>query len=210
MKLTLNAKILRIILFVSMVLIVAGAAAGFIFARKELQAFATSISQLEADAASVDSNVETLKQLETTVKENGDIKAKAEAIAVPASQYPVAVIANITEIANQAGVSLTSINYGDGAGNTASGTPQTTPTTDGTSAVPGSTPAPAAGATPSGVTKKTVNVTTESPVNYDALMKFIKGIETDDMFMHITKISLTKGIDNSVNTQPFTVEVYVR
>ena len=206
MKLTLDAKLLRIILLAGMLLLVCGAVAGFIFAQKKLQEFATSISQIEADAAAGDGNIAALQQLQDTLKTTQDIKTKADSIAVPASDYPVVVIQNITNIANRAGVKLTSVSYGDSTSPTA----QPTPGGTATPVNPGAVTAPATGIEPSGVTKKTINVTTESPVNYDALMSFLRGIETDDMYMHITKVSITKADGNSVTTQPFVIEVYVR
>jgi len=213
MKLHLNAKNLRIVLIAGMILIMAGAVMGFILARNELQKFATSISQMEANAASVDNDVATLKQLQTTLKANQDIKDKANAIAVPSSDYPVKVIANVTEIANKAGIKLTSINYGNetsaAPGNT--GAAQTTPAGGTTTSPPAPNTTDTTGvATPSGFTKKTINVSTEPSVDYNALMSFIKGIETDDMFLHITRLSLAKGVDGSVTVQPFTIEVYIR
>jgi len=205
MKLTISPKSLRSVLLVVILVLIAGTIAGFIVARNQLQEFAASISQMEVNAASVDSNIETLKKLQVTLKEAEDIKAKTNSITVPASEYPVSVIANITAVAKQAGVKLTSINYGDAS--TPSGATQTTPNGG---AATGTAPAPTQATTPSGVTKKTVNVTVESPVSYDALMNFIKGIETDDMYMHITKISLTKADGKTVSTQPFTIEVYTK
>lgn len=202
MKLTLDAKKLRIILLVVMLILVVGTVAAFIFARKELQSFATSISQMEADAASVDSNIAALKQLEGTIDEVRDVKSKADSIAVPASEYPVAVIANINKIASKAGVTIASISYGDTSADSNAANP-VPPSSTGVTAPPATT-------SPSGMTKKTVNVALESPVDYDALMNFIKGIETDDMFMYITKVSLAKSSDNAVNTQPFTIEVYTK
>ncbi len=208
MKITLNAKILRIILLMLMLLLISGSVAGFIFAKSKLQEFATSISQIEADAAAGDGNIEALQQLEGTLEKTRDIKTKVDSIAVPAADYPVVVIQNITDIAAKAGIELTSVSYGD---STETPTTQSTPGTTTTPGV-GTTTAPAAEApqTVSGATKKTINVTTESPVSYDVLMSFLRGIESDDMYMHITKVSMTKETGNLVTTQPFTIEVYVR
>lgn len=211
MKKSLNAKSLRVILAASMLLLIAGAVAGFIFAQKQLQAFATAISQIEADAAVGDDNIITLKQLETTLKDVRDVKSKADSIAVPTSDYPVAVIKNITNIANKSGIPLTGISYSDGDSSTTAATGTPTPTTPApTTATPGATATPSTVTTPTGVTKKTINVSTASPVSYDNLMNFLKRIENDDMYLHITKVSLTKSEGNTVTTQPFIIEVYVR
>ncbi len=208
MKITLNAKVLRTILLVVMFLLISGSVAGFIFAKSKLQEFATSISQIEADAAAGDGNIATLQQLEGTLEKTRDIKTKVDSIAVPAIDYPVVVIQNITDIASKAGIGLTSVSYGDSAETSST---QSTPSATTTPGV-GTTTAPTAGTaqTVSGATKKTINVTTESPVSYDVLMSFLRGIESDDMYMHITKVSMTKTTGNLVTTQPFTIEVYVR
>jgi len=210
MKITLNAKVFRTILIVAILILTSGAIAGFIFTKQKLQEFATSINQIEADAAAGDGNIAALKQLGDKLKTTQDIKAKADSIAVPSSDYPVKVIQNITDIASSAGVRLTAISYG---GATDASGAQAVP--GGAAAAPVTTPgttAPVTGAAGavSGATKKTINVTTESPVNYDALMNFLRGIETDDMYMHITKVSMTKAEGNTVTTQPFIIEVYVQ
>ena len=203
MKTHLNAKNLRILLSVVMLLMAAGAVTGFIFAQKQLQEFATSISQIEADAKAGDDNVETLNNLETTLEGVRDVKVKADSVAVPAAKYPVAVMNNISNLAAKSGVSLTAISYND-AEVSAGTTPQPA-TPDATT-----TPATTTPAAPSGVSKKMINVTPQSPVSYSSFMSFLRRIENDDMYLHVTKVSITKGEGNTITTQPLIIEVYVR
>ncbi len=203
MNLSLNAKRLRIVLFIAMALLLVGAVGGFILARSKLQSFASSISQMEADSTSIDGSIETYKQLQDKLKQSEDIKTKVNSITVPTTEYPVSVISNVTGIAKQAGVTINSINYGESS-DTAKTTPQA-PAGGAPTATPEATQT-----TPAGVTKKEVNVVLATPVDYDALMAFIKAIETDEMYMHINRITLTKSEGNTVTVQPLIIEVYTK
>lgn len=206
LKVSLNAKSFRIVLLIVMLLLVIGAVGGFIFARNKLETFASSISQMEADASQVDGNIEALKKLQVSLKDTQDITAKVNAITVPASDYPVAVIGNVTAIAKRSGVKLSSVNYGESADTPTAQTPPS-----GTGTPPAITPQTTQEApVPAGVTKKTVNVVVESPVDYTAVMNFIKNIETDNMYMHINRITLTKAEGTSVTLQPLAIEVYTK
>lgn len=214
LELSLTANVLRIILLVTVILLTTGGVAGFIVAQGTLQKFAASISQTEVDAAAVDGNIAKFKQLETTLKNTQDIKNKADSIAIPASDYPVAVIANITNIAKESNVDIQSIGYGDntttGAAASSGTTPTPTPTTSTPTTLPNGAPIPGNTTPQSTSAKKTVNVTLKSPLDYTSLMSFIKRIENNSTYLHITSISLTKAEANSVTVLPFTIEVYTR
>jgi hypothetical protein len=210
MKYTLTAQNLRILLGIGALLLVVGTATGFIFAQQKLQEFASTIIQLETDAKATNDSITTLQQLSTTLEGYKDVKQKAESITVSTSDYPVEVIKSITKLAGESNVKLTDISYGNDA---AQGGESGVVPPEGTAAAPLPTAAgePAAStSTPEGVEKKTINVSVESPVDYNQFMLFLKKIETNDTYLHVTKISMSKGPENTITVQPFVIEVYVK
>ena len=203
MKKGLTARKLRIVLIISMLLIAAAATAGFMYAKAGLDDYAQAISRLNADAQSGNTNILTLKKLQTRLDSEQAVINDARNIVASSSNYTDTVIDNISSIARNSGVSVSSISFLDDSTTAAAAAPTATP---GTPATPGTTTAPTA----SGVTKKTVSVTIGSPLSYDALITFLKNLESNDLKMQPTSVSMTKDKGNLVSTQPFTIEVYVR
>lgn len=208
MKTAMSAQKLRALLIAVMLLLFVGATAGFIFAQQQLQNFATTIVQLEADAQATNGNIASLQQLEKTLTDYASVQQKANSIAINASDYPVEVINTLTQLANQSGIRLTNVSYGNnenaGSGGAPSGSPAPTPA----SPAPGG--ANATPSTPAGLTKRMLNVTVQSPVDYNGFTNFLSRVENSSMHLHITKLSLARESGNSISVQPFTVEVYLR
>lgn len=202
---TLTAKKLRIMLLVLMVLVIAGVAGGFLFIERNLRSYATTISRLNADAKSGDDNIQTLKNLQERLASEQDTIAAARSVVADSTKFSDQVINDISRIAAESGVTITSLEFTKDQA-AAAGTPQATaPTT----ATPGgavvTTPA-----APAGVTKKTVSVSIQSPLRYASLLSFIQKIESNDLKMQLTNVTITKEKDDMVTTQTFTIEVYVR
>lgn len=195
----MTAQRLRVVLFFIMVLIMVAAVVGFSIVQKNLASYATSISKLNADAQSGDKDIRTLKSLKTRLAEQQELIQKTRAIVGDASSYADTVINDISQIGTQSEVQVKSIAFAENisaAG--ATGAPLTA-----------GTPTPTTAA-PSGVTKKTVTVSIASPLSYTNLMKFLSRIETNQLRMHVTKVTMTKDTGNDVATQDLTIEVYVR
>lgn len=199
----MTAQKLRIVLFIVMIAIVALAAGGFMYAKSGLDSYATTISQLNADAESGDSNIQTLRKLKTTLDEERTTIERARSVVASSSDYADKVISNISSIASQSGVTITSIEFTDNASaaGTASGAAQT---------AQGTTTAPAATGAPAGLTKKSVLVSIKTPLDYDTLMRFIGAIESNTLKMQLTGLTLTADSNGQVTTQALTIEVYVR
>lgn len=207
MKSGMTARKLRMILSGLMLLIVVAATAGFLFAQKSLNEYAVEISRLNADAASGDQNLQTLNGLQAKLDERKTAIDSAHALVADEATYADKAINDITRIANEAGVRITSFEFVENAASTpgaaaAAPAPATAPTTTAPTT-------PTAGA-PAGVAKKTISVAIESPLEYSSLMKFISGIETNQLKMQIPSVAMTKGEGSKVSTQQFTIEVYVR
>lgn len=180
-----------------MLLIVVAATVSFIFAQKQLTDYANSISKLNADAQTGDQNLGTLSRLKSKLTEDADLIARTRSVVADNSTYGDQFLSDIGRIAQQSGVNVTGIEFTDGAA--AQGT--TNPAEPGGSSSTSQL---------SGVTKKTVQVSVDSPLSYASLMKFLQGIETNPMKMQVATVSLTKDKGNNVTTPDFIIEVYVR
>jgi len=111
-------------------------------------------------------------------------------------------VRDISAIAAKSGVTITNFEFNDTAAATT-----TTPTAP---AAAGSASAAAATTIPSGVTKKVMTISIDSPLPYTNLMNFLKNIEGNDLKIQVPSVSITKGEGNLVDTQTFSIEVYVR
>lgn len=203
----MTAKRLRIILAIIMVAIIAATVAGFMFAQKFLADYATSISQLNANAQSGDKDLHTLQALKDSLTKQEGLIQKTRAIVGDSSSYADTVINDISQIGVQSGVSIKSIAFVDGT--TSAATPAI-PAPSTPSANVGMPSASAAGSTGVSVVKKTVTVSIQSPINYSSLMTFLSRIEANELRMHLTKVVMTKDKGNDVATQDLTIEVFVR
>ena len=201
MKNSMSASRLRMLLSVGIVGIVAAVAGGFFYAQQNLSAYASEISKLNADAESGDTNVQTLKNLQKRLAQEQATIRNARSIVADSATYSDQVIGDITRIAAESGVEITSFGFVDASG-TSSGTtaPAAAPVTPTTPTAAG----------PSGVTKKVVSVTLKSPLRYSNLMNFIRSIESNDLKMQFASVNMTKDEGDMVATQTFSIEVYVR
>jgi hypothetical protein len=195
----MNAQRLRVILAVTMVLIIVGAVVGFTIGQKNLADYAASISQLNADAQFGDQNIQTLQRLKTRLAAQQELIQKTRAIVGDSSTYTNDVINDISRIGAESGVAIKSITFVESS---TTATPTTTTPVTGAPAT--TTPAT------SGVVKKMVTVSVDSPLSYTNLMSFLAKVESNDLRMHIARVSMTKDQGNDVATPDLTVEVYVR
>lgn len=197
----MTASRLRAGLLVTILLIIVAMAGGFFYTQRRLSAYATQISTMNADAQSGDANIQTLRNLQTRIDQEQPTIASARSIVADSATYSDLVVNDISRIANESGVDITSFEFVDSA--TAS---TTAPATAGAPATTGAQPA----AAPNGVTKKVVSVSLESPLPYAKLMEFIRKIESNDLKMQFASVSMAKGEGSNVTTQTFSIEVYVR
>jgi hypothetical protein len=205
MKSTMNAKRLRLVLIVTMLLILIAATAGFVFAQQYLAAYATSISKLNADAQSGDKNLETLSNLETKLAQDAELIERTRSVVADNATYGDQFLNDISRIAAEAGVTVTGIEFVESTAATpAAGAATTTPTPQASA-----TPTPSA-TTGGGVTKKSIQVSIQSPLNYTKMMNFLKGIETNALEMQVSSVSLSKDKGDDVSSQGLTIGVYVR
>ena len=203
----MTATKLRLLLIIGMAMLAVVSSAAFYFIQQRLAEYASEISVLNATAKSGNSDLQTLRSLETRLDEERNAITKARSIVADSQQYRYQdqIVTDIARIAGDSGVVVTQFDF-SGASTGGTTTP-TTPTPQPSTTTPGSS---ATGT--SSLKSETVNVTIKSPVSYNALMNFIKAIETNPTKMQIATISMTADAANpsQVSPQSFTIKVYVR
>jgi hypothetical protein len=195
-KSTMTPKKLRIILILVMVIMVGVSVGGFTVVQGKLSEYATTITQLNANAQSGDESIQTLEQVKTKLKQEQANIELTRSFVADSSTYSERVISDLTRIANTAGVTITSFNF------SSSTSPQ--PTTS-----PGTT-SPAAPITTSGITQKSVALTIKNPIKYTKFMTFLELIETNPLKMQLSDVSMAKETDDNITASGFSVQVYTR
>ena len=216
MNSAMNARRLRTILIIVMLLIISAVAGGFVYAQKSLTGYAQEISQLNANADTGDQSIATLKNVENRLKDEKDTIEAAHSIVADSATFAERVVSDVTRAAAEANVAVKTVEFVDTPA-TGSATPTTTPTTTAPVAATtnplavdrsttGNSSAPAAPA----ISQKSISIAIESPVKYSNLMDFIRRIESNEIKLQIASVNLTKGENGTVTTQTFSIGAYVR
>jgi hypothetical protein len=195
----LTATGLRIILSISLFLIAAIGATLFSVANKTLKGVAIDTSHTVADASAGQANLQNLQKLEENLKTKQAIVDRAANIVAESRSYEYQnqIINDLNDYAKRAGVSILTIDF---SGGNPTGAP-TTPTT----------PAPVPSTTVNGVKSTSVAITLKNPVDYYAVLRFVKSIEQNLTKMQISNIGLSKNTDgNGVSTDALNIEVYIK
>lgn len=206
MKGKFSASTLRIILIITLLLLMAGGVAGFIFIRALLVEKANSTATVSAEAATSQEKLQNLRRAQATLDENKDVVKKAESMIATTQQYMYQdqIIEALIRLGKSADVSITSISF-------ASTTPVEAAVPAGANAA---SPTATTGA-PSGVNLTQVDVTLATPIKYENLLRFIRYVEQNTMTMKISSLNISKG-DNApagqtlVNCDALTIGVYTR
>lgn len=204
-KMTLDARSLRIILIVMLLLFVGLGVVGFYLLQKTLSDYANETSALNSQVSVSDQNVQSLQKVKDYLATHKPDVERARQIVADSQQYQYQneIVDDLTSFARSTGVQISGFNFT--AGTTGPDTSKSSPTT---STAPPSTVKGA------NLHSTTVNVSIASPVDYNKLLAFISRIEQNLTKMQITSVSLTGNNDpdskNTVSSEAFNIEVYVR
>jgi hypothetical protein len=195
---TITATRLRIILAISLLLIEVLASLFVANADQKLKAYASEVSQVQADSSASQNNVQTLRKIQQELLANKDAIARTSEIVADSQsyQYQDQIITDLNDYAKRADITVTNLDF---LASTPTGTATPTPTPTG------------AAPPPTGVKSTSVSVTIKNPVEYDKLLHFIKSIEQNLTKMQISRIGLAKDAgDGNVTSEVLTIEVYIR
>lgn len=222
-KSSLTATKLRLGLSVLLLLMLVGMAVGFYFAYSFLSETAKTAAETQAEAMSSDARLQNLRQLEAQLKEYEDTIQTAQSIVADSQsyQYQNQIINDITNYANQAGISIVSITFLDSTGSSESSSPAPAPQAAPTEQPPapggegsaGEGESAPAAATPAAPSIKSVQASIQlgEGVNYNSLLHFVHLIEQNLTRMQISDLSLSGGGGESGgSSQTLNIEVYVK
>lgn len=194
----LTAVNLRIALLSSMGLLLVIAAVVFIFARGQLESYASQV-KASSYAATVSSNdINRLQQLQQQLNDDKVAVTRAKSIVADSQyyQYQNQIISDINTYAKNSGVTISGYTFNtDDPHTRAQAAPPTAATT----------------AAPAGLKTLSAVITVKNPVSYTAVMRFIHSIEINLTKMQLSGISIAKTSSKTdVNLNPLTIEVFVR
>lgn len=199
---------LRIMLAASLLVIALAMAGIFSVAQNILRSQAKIVSDASAQSQSSADLVQSLDTTKRQLAKNQSAIERASAVVAESKhyQYQNQIITDLTQFANNNGVTITSISFPTTSGSGTASSSTATPTTP---ATPTSPAAGGASPTPSGVKSITASIAIKSPVGYANLLNFVNAIQNNLTKMQVSSLSLTSG-DGGVSSQTLNIQVYVR
>lgn len=193
---------LRLILSISLALIVLAGAGIFYLAYDRLGETAAETGTRAASARESQDTLQRLQSLKEELDEKKDAANMASRVVANSQNYAYQdlLVNDLTIYANRADLTIKNISFSNPVSSPATGTP-------------GGTTAPGSGAAtgaPSGLNKATVDITLETPVNYQNLLNFLHYIEQNLTKLRISKVVMTKDESDSVVIDVLSLEVYIQ
>ncbi|MDB5160478.1 MAG: hypothetical protein JWO99_741 [Candidatus Saccharibacteria bacterium] len=181
----MNAVTVRNFLAFAMVIIVLGATVGFYFGLQLIKTYALDVSHTVSDASASGRNVKQLSVLKTQLAERETLVTKANQLFATQDTYQLQSLKDLQKYAGEVGISITNTEFDTGT-----------------------TPPPAAGATPTATAGHSIVVTLQSPVSYAKFIQFLDAIEGNLPKMQITGVSISRP-DNASGDQIITDKITI-
>lgn len=199
----LNARRFSILLWISIVLLVALAVGIFVFGYQELGKYATDISKKKADAVASQNSLANLQILEKRLEQLDGLKENLSSITAPSDLPQFQAEASLRAIAGFTGITIKQVTFINDAPSTAAG-----------SKAAKSTVTPTATATPgSGSSTKTTKISFElaQPISYAQLITFLNAVETSAPKLQIVSVSLPGDASKSrIELGQLTLEMAIK
>lgn len=201
----INAKSMRVILSLGLVILLSAVGTGFYFVYQQVNNLAeqTAIKQTEAD--SIDRKVTYLQGLKKELNEQSENITKAQKIVAETKdyQYQNQIISDLSRIAMASNVQIQSYTFNNESAASTSGEATAT-------AQPAQTPGDTS-------PKSTINSTEVSiklgdGIEFKNYLTFISLIERNITRMQISDVSITRNEENPnlINSQEINIKVYTR
>lgn len=210
----LTASRLRLILSIIMVLVIIAGTGIFYLAYSQLSKTAGETGEQAANAKQSQNTVERLQRLQSDLESHKDAANMTSQITADSQNYAYQdrLVNDLTIYASRANLKIRTISFTNQAAGTSTGTTggaEATPTPSADGAMGGETPtitqAPSAS-----LNKATVDITLESPVNYQNLLNFLHYVEQNLTKLKVSKVSLTKSDATDVTIDVLNLEVYLK
>lgn len=185
----------RLILSISIVLIILAGAGIFYLAYGRLSEVAAQTGASAASALESQDTLQKLELLKTELDAKQDIISLTSRVTANSQNYAYQdlLVKDLTIYADRAQLNIKNINFTDQAATPAP--------TEGT---------PTEGSTTTGLKKATVDITLETPVNYESLLNFLHYIEQNLTKLKISNVGLAKGEAGAVVIDVLNLEVYIQ
>jgi len=180
----MQATTTRNILAATLIIVIIGAVVGFYFGLQFIKSYALEVTHAVADSHASGQSVEELGKLQKQLADGQPLVAKANALFSTPATYQTQALKDISKYAQQAGISISSIDSGK----------------------------PADASAPVAADYSEV-ITIQSPVSYAKFLQFLDAIEGNLPKMQITGISIgrpTNASGDLITTDKITVTVSTR
>lgn len=180
----LQAVTVRNILAAALVIIIIGSGVGFYFGLQLVKAYALEVTHAVTDSHASGQNIQELSNLKKQLADGQGLVAKADALFATPATYQTQALKDISKYANDAGISISSIDSAQPAVGAVAGTPSYSEV-----------------------------ITIQSPVSYAKFIQFLDGIEGNLPKMQITGITIgrpSKASGDQITTDKITVTVSTR
>lgn len=206
----INAKSMRIILSLGLIILLLAVGAGFYFTYKKVDDLAnqTAIKQTEVD--SIDRKIVYLQGLEKRLDEQSENIIKAQKIVAETKdyQYQNQIIDDLSRIASIAGVQIQNYTFQNDSATDGSNSPNVTEEADSPDKqAPSNTSQPQAS-----INSTEVGIQLESDIVFTKYLMFISLIERNATRMQISDVSISRSEENPglINSQEIKIKVYIR
>lgn len=180
----MSASALRNLLATTLVIVIIGTVVGFYFGLQIIRSYALEVTHAITDSHASGQSVGDLRKLQQELTAGQGLVTKADKIFSSPETYQTQALKDITKYADEAGVTISSI---DSA------------TSNGSSAAP--------------TTNHAEIITLKSPVSYAKFLKFLDGIEGNLPKMQVTGITIARPTVPSgdmITTDKITITVATR
>jgi hypothetical protein len=185
----MKATSLRSTLVFLMIVVIAGAGAGFYFGLEQIRTYALDVSHTAADADASGKRVEELQRLKVALAQSETLVNKANKIFATEANYQSQALKDVQKYASDAGITISNTTFG-------------TPT-------PGGETEQQVAPTNS----HSIIITLQTPVSYSRLLQFLDSIEGNLPKMQITSLTLSRPATESgdtVFTEDITIAISTR
>ena len=221
-KTTLNARQLRVLLSVMLLVVFAAGIAGISAGLNMIKDYSVEVEHKKTDAEASDKNLAALQNIEKYLQDNQDVRDKAKLLRSDGKFPEFRIVDKVRAIASKNNVKIGSFSYGTEASSETGGGAQTP------AAAPAAGGAAAGGTTSAASTGKTIALTeTISKAKYKDFLQFTYDLEQFLPKMKISGIDISSGSSSSSSSssgggqqpqqssggtsyQPVTIEMYVR
>ena len=221
-KTTLNARLLRVLLSVMLLVVFAAGIAGISAGLNMIKDYSVEVEHKKTDAEASDKNLAALQNIEKYLQDNQDVRDKAKLLRSDGKFPEFRIVDKVRAIASKNNVKIGSFSYGTEASSETGGGAQTP------AAAPAAGGAAAGGTTSAASTGKTIALTvTISKAKYKDFLQFTYDLEQFLPKMKISGIDVSSGSSSSSSSssgggqqpqqssggtsyQPVTIEMYVR